>query len=58
MRVFSYYRPISQGHFWDDDEKDNIVIAQLITPENGPYDDKVSAEDWNLLLDASDDEDD
>ena len=42
----------------DDDEEDNIVLAQLLTPENDPYDDKVFAEDWNLLLDASDDEDD
>jgi len=42
----------------DDDEEDNIVLAQLIIPENDPYDDQVSAEDWNLLFDASDDEDD
>jgi len=42
----------------DDDEEDNIVLAQLITPENDPYDDHVSAQDWNLSLDASDDEDD
>jgi len=58
MRVFSYYRPIRRDHFLDDDEEDNIVLAQLLTPENDPYDDKVFAEDWNLLLDASDDEDD
>jgi len=46
------------GMLWlDDDEEDNIVLAQLITPENDPYDDKVSAEDRNLLFDASDDED-
>jgi len=38
----------------DDDEEDNIVLSQLLTPENDPY----AAEDWNLLLDASDDEDD
>jgi len=34
------------------------ALAQLITPENDLYDDHVSAEDWNLLFDASDDEDD
>jgi len=39
MKVFSYYRPISRGHFFGDDEEDNIVLAQLITPENDPYDD-------------------
>jgi len=53
MRVFSYYRPISRGHFLDDDEEDNIVLAQLITPTT-----QVSADDWNLLFDASHDEDD
>jgi len=42
----------------DDDEEDNVVLVQLITPENDPYDDQVSAEDWNRLFDASDDEDD
>jgi len=40
MRVFSYYRPISRGPFLDDNEEDNIVLAQLITPENDPYDDE------------------
>jgi len=44
--------------FLDEDEEDNIVLAQLITPENDPYDNQVSAEDWNRLFDASDDEDD
>ena len=34
----------------DDDEEDSIVLAQLLTPENDPYDDKVFAEDWNLLF--------
>jgi len=34
-----------------------IVLAQLITPENDPYDDQVYAEDWNLFFDASYDED-
>jgi len=42
----------------DDDEEDNIVLAQLITPENDLYDDQVSAEDLILLFDTSDDEDD
>ena len=32
----------------DDDEEDNIVLAQLIKLENDPYNDQVSAEDWNL----------
>jgi len=41
----------------DDNKKDNIVLSQLIIPENDPYDNQVSAEDWNLLFDASDDED-
>jgi len=41
----------------DDDEEDNIVLVQLITSENDPDDNKVSAEDWNLLFDASDDVD-
>ena len=35
-----------------------IMLTQLITLENDPYDDQVSAKDWNLLFDASDDEDD
>jgi len=42
----------------DDHKEDSIVLVQLITPENDPYHDQVSAEDWNLLFDASDDEDD
>ena len=42
----------------DDDVEDNMVLAQLITPENDPYDDQVFAEDWNLLFDTSNDEDD
>ena len=41
----------------DDNKKDNIVLSQLIITENDPYDNQVSAEDWNLLFDASDDED-
>ena len=41
----------------DDNKKDNIVLSQLIIPENDPYDNQVSAEDWNLLFDASDDKD-
>ena len=43
---------------WLNDDEENIVLAQLITPENDPYDNQVSSEDWNLLFDASDDEDD
>ena len=44
----------------DDEEEDNIVLDYLpeITPENNPYDDQVSAEEWNLLFDNSNDEDD
>ena len=42
----------------DNDKEDNIVLAHLITPGNDPYDDQVSAEDWNQLFNASDDEDD
>jgi len=31
-----------------------LAIYMLIKPEYDPYDDQVSAEDWNLLFDASD----
>jgi len=42
----------------DDNEEDNSVLVQLITPGNDPYDDKISVEDWNLILGGSDDEHD
>jgi len=58
MKVFSYYRPISRGRFLDNDEEDNIVVAQLITSEDDLCDNQVSAEVWNLLFDPSDDGDD
>jgi len=38
----------------DDDEEDNIALAQKMTPATT----QVSAEDCNILFDASDDEDD
>ena len=41
----------------DDDKKDNILVTQLITPENNPFDNQVPAEDWNLLFGASNNDD-
>jgi len=38
----------------DNNEEDNMVLAQLITQENDLYNDQVSAEDWNILFHASD----
>ena len=44
----------------DDEEEDSNVFDQLpvITPENDSYDDQVSAEEWNMLFDNSNNEDD
>ena len=39
---------------WLDNKEDNILLAQLTTPENDLYDKQVSVENWNLLFDASD----
>ena len=44
----------------DDEEEDSNVSTELpvITTENDPYDDQVSGQEWNLLFDDSNDEDD
>jgi len=44
----------------DDEEEDSEVSTELrvIKPENHPYDDQVSGQEWNLLFDDSTDEDD
>ena len=44
----------------DDKEEDSHVSTELpvITAENDPYDDQVSAEEWNLLFNDSSDDDD
>ena len=44
----------------DDNEEDRHASTEssIITAENDPYDDQVSAEEWNFLFNDSNDDDD
>ena len=44
----------------DDNEEDSHALTEssIITAENDPYDDQVSAEEWNFIFNDSNDDDD
>ena len=59
------YKRLAVAHastiLWlDDNEEDSHASTEssIITAENDPYDDQVSAEEWNFLFNDSNDDDD